>query len=169
MEYIDIYDKFKNPTGIIRERHAKINEDEHALTVHICIFSSDDKMLIQQRQPTKKMFPNYWGISVSGGVMAGETSQIAATRELGEELGINNDFEDFYPNLMINNKNFFEDFYIVKKDIDIANLKLQEEEVNQVKWATKDEIIKLIKFKKFIPFYYEDLISLLFKLEKNFK
>ncbi len=37
-------------------------------------------------------------------------------------------------------------FFLYKnKDIDISNLKLQTEEVSEVKWVDKDEIIKRVK------------------------
>lgn len=35
--------------------------------------------------------------------------------------------------------------YIARKDIDETELKLQEEEVSEVKWIDKDEIIEKIK------------------------
>ena len=40
--------------------------------------------------------------------------------------------------------NHFNEYYIINKDIDISNLTLQEEEVSEVKWVEKDDIIKRI-------------------------
>ena len=40
---------------------------------------------------------------------------------------------------------------ILYKDIDINNIKVQKEEVKNIKWLTKEEINKLIQEKKTIP------------------
>ncbi len=56
---------------------------------------------------------------------------------------------------------WFDDIYILSKDIDISNLILQKDEVSAVKWANKSEIIKMIELGSFIP-YESSLISLLF-------
>ena len=38
----------------------------------------------------------------------------------------------------------FNEYYIVNKDIDISKLILQEEEVSEVKWFKKDDVIRRI-------------------------
>jgi len=37
------------------------------------------------------------------------------------------------------------EYYIASKEVDITKLQLQEEEVSEVKWIDKDEIIERIK------------------------
>ena len=100
-------------------------------------------MLIQQRQPFKKGWPNLWDITLSGHSLTGETSQQSAAREMQEELGLNYDFTDIRPYFTVNFKNGFDDFYFLKaEEIDMSTLKLQEEEVQ----AVFDELEK--EFKK---------------------
>ena len=41
--------------------------------------------------------------------------------------------------------NHFNEYYIAKKEIDLNSLKLQREEVSEVKWMDKEEIINRIK------------------------
>ena len=41
--------------------------------------------------------------------------------------------------------NHFNEYYIVNKEVDIRNIKLQKEEVSEVKWIDKEEIIEKIK------------------------
>ena len=41
--------------------------------------------------------------------------------------------------------------FVIYSDIDINDIKLQKEEVSDVKWITKDEMNKLIKDKKVVP------------------
>ncbi|MFK7819501.1 MAG: NUDIX domain-containing protein [Planctomycetaceae bacterium] len=56
--------------------------------VHIFVFRSAGKMLIHKRTKTKEEFPDVWTASASGHVSAGEDYDIAAPRELCEELGV---------------------------------------------------------------------------------
>ena len=51
--------------------------------------------------------------------------------------------------------------YLIQKDLEISQLKLQYEEVQAVKWASKDEIFQMIDKQIFIP-YHKSLIKLLF-------
>lgn len=53
-------------------------------------------------------------------------------------------FDVFNEKGNIINKHFNE-YYIVNKDIAISNLSLQTEEVSEVKWVDKDEIIKRVQ------------------------
>ena len=41
--------------------------------------------------------------------------------------------------------NYFNEYYIENKEIDATKLQLQTEEVSEVKWIEKDEIIEKIK------------------------
>ena len=45
----------------------------------------------------------------------------------------------------------FVSMFVIYSDIDINDIKLQKEEVSDVKWITKDEMNKLIKDKKVVP------------------
>ena len=69
-------------------RGEKQPKNTYRIIVHICIFNSKGKMLIQQRQPFKKGFSNMWDITVGGSAIAGDDSRMAAQRELLEELGV---------------------------------------------------------------------------------
>lgn len=89
-----------------------------------------------------------------------EQSYVAAKRELFEELGIDISFEKLRASLTVNFEGGFDDFYLIEKDIELTQLKLQYEEVKAVKWASKDEIIKMINNHAFIP-YNAYLIELL--------
>ena len=92
MEYWDIYDINRQNTGKTMERGWDFGPDDYTSVMHICIFNSKGEMLIQQRLATKKTWPNLWDVSVGGHVTAGETSQMGASRELFEELGLKRDF-----------------------------------------------------------------------------
>ena len=161
MEYFDLYDKDRIPLGKQIERGKTIPENEYHIAVHVCVFNSENKMLIQQRQPFKAGWSNMWDISVGGSAVAGEKSAQAAQRELEEEIGLKISFDNLRPILTVHFDHGFDDIYTVNKDVEINELKLQYEEVQAVKWATESEILSMIADGSFIP-YHEHLISLLF-------
>jgi isopentenyldiphosphate isomerase len=161
MEKWDLYDQYRNKTKKQIIRGDAMSKDEFHIVVHVCIFNSKGEMLIQQRQPFKKGWPNLWDITCGGSAIAGDTSQAAASRELFEELGIHYTFDNIRPQLTVNFERGFDDYYLIEHEINLNDLRLQEEEVQAVKWASKEEIFNLIEQQKFIP-YYESFIAFLF-------
>ena len=162
MEKWDLYDQYRSKIGKIATRGDALPPGEFHLVVHVCIFNSKGEMLIQQRQPFKEGWPNLWDVSCGGSAVLGDTSQQAAARELFEELGFQYDFEQMRPQLTVNFRYGFDDYYLIECDLDVNELTLQAEEVQAVKWASKEEILKLIEAKQFLP-YYESLIAFLFE------
>ena len=167
MELWDIYDKERVNTGQTMVRGSDFAEGHYHLVVHVCIFNSKGEMLIQQRQPFKKGWSNMWDITVGGSAIAGDLSHTAAERELLEEIGYKIDLSDIRPHFSVNFEFGFDDYYLIEEDIDINKLILQYEEVQKVKWASKDEIIKMLEDGIFIP-YYKNLIELFFEMRKKY-
>lgn len=164
MEYFDLYDENRVNTGKKILRGEPCPQNLNRITIHLCIFNSKGEMLIQQRSNTKKSFPNVWDISLGGCVQAGETSKQAVQRELFEELGIDFNFENQRPFLTVNFDGGFDDYYIIKKDIDLKDVKFRDGEVQAVKWASIYEIIKLIGKRQFIQ-YNKHLIQALYLMK----
>lgn len=163
MELWDVYDADRQKTGKTMVRGEAFAEGAYHIVIHVCVFGSDGRMLIQRRQPFKEGWPDKWDVSVGGSAIAGETAGEAAARELGEELGLRIDLSGIRPHLTVNFPQGFDDYFLVEKDVDLSELKLQYEEVQDAKWATKDEILNMISDGTFIPFRTE-LIELLFEL-----
>lgn len=166
MELMDVYDINRNKTNRTWIRGNEIQPGDFHLVVHVCIFNSDGEMLIQQRQRFKNGWPNLWDLTVGGSATAGDTSQMAAQRELYEEIGLKLDFQHLRPHLTINFEKGFDDIYLIEENVLIHTLTLQQEEVQNVKWASREEILTMIKNEEFIP-YYESLIHLLFDSRKQ--
>ncbi len=164
MEIWDLYDKERVKTGETVIRGRKFNSDRYRVVVHICIFNSDGKILIQHRQPFKKGWSNLWDISVGGHIISGETSSQGAEREVFEELGYKINLENIRPSLTINFDSGFDDIYIIKSDVDIGSLSLQYEEVSEVKWASVNEIFSMIDNGTFIP-YHKSYIQILYDMK----
>ena len=161
MELLDLYTAERERTGMTMVRGEPTPEGFYRLVVHVCIFDTRGRMLIQQRQPFKKGWSNLWDVSVGGCAVAGDTSRTAAARETREELGLELDFSDARPTMTIHWENGFDDYYAVTRDVDPDSLRLQYEEVQRVKWADREEILQMIDDGRFIP-YDRSLIELLF-------
>ena len=166
MELFDIYDRDRNKTGETMERGTPVPKGFYRMVVHVCIFNSDGKMLIQRRQPFKRSWSGMWDLTVGGSSVAGDTSLTAAIRETSEEVGVQLAPDELKRVLTIQTECIFDDIYIVQKDLDETSLTLQYEEVEQVKWADIAEIKSIIKDGSFIP-YHESLIDLLFFLKDH--
>ncbi len=162
MEYQDLYNLHRQKINIIHKRGETMPPNTYRIVIHVCIFDSNNKMLIQKRTENKSSWPNMWDVSVGGHVLVNETSEAAAMRETKEELGIDIDLNNQCPILTNHFENGFDDFYIVVKDID--KIMIQEEEVSEVKWASEKEILQMIYDHTFIP-YYTSFISLLFEMK----
>lgn len=167
MEVWDVYDVNRNKTDKIAVRGNPLGEGEYHLVVHVCIFNSKDEMLIQQRQSFKSGWPNMWDITAGGSAVSGDDTKSAAEREVLEELGIKVDLQRIRPKLTINFADGFDDIYLVDQDVDLNDLKLQYEEVQNARWASKDEILRMIENKEFIP-YFPSYIALLFECREQY-
>lgn len=163
MQVLDVYDKYKNLTGkkILKNNYNELSSNEYTLFAYVAIFNNENEMLIQKRQDNLDRHPNFWDISASGHVVSGETSDEAIERKLYEELGHKHKFLEDIAYFTINANKSFGDVYIINEDININNLRLDYTKVQNVTWATKDEILQLIEEGKFIP-YTEGFIELLF-------
>ena len=102
MELVDLYDENRVPLGRTAERGGAKGPGELRMVVHVCIFDSAGRLLIQRRTPEKFIWPGLWDVSVGGGVDAGETSRQGAEREVREELGFPLDLSGRRPTVTVN-------------------------------------------------------------------
>ena len=88
MEYWDIYDAEKRPTGRTMKRNDWCLKDgEYHLTVLGVVARPDGTYLITKRVMTKAWAPGWWEVS-GGAAQAGESSEEAVCREVREETGL---------------------------------------------------------------------------------
>ncbi len=161
MELFDLYTADREKTGQTMVRGEPVPEGLFRLVVHVCIFHPDGRMLIQQRQPFKKGWSGLWDVTVGGCAVSGDCSRAAAERETREELGLSVDLSGVRPTLTIHWEHGFDDIYVLTQAVDLHSLRLQPEEVQNVRWASLDEILQMIDSGQFIP-YEKSLIALLF-------
>ncbi|MCL2384023.1 MAG: NUDIX domain-containing protein [Oscillospiraceae bacterium] len=160
-ELIDVLDeKTGEKTGkVILKSVAHRNGNWHA-AIHILIVNKDkSKTLLQKRSDCKDLYPSTWDIAVGGHIGSGENDIDSAKRELEEELGIKVDDKDLCRLEIVKEQlnsggvvsNEFVSVFVVYADIDIADIKLQVDEVAEVKWCTYDELKKLMDSGKLFP------------------
>lgn len=153
-EFIDVLNKngeYMNKTAT-REECFKNGLWHKAVLVFI-ISNDNNKVLLQQRSANKKLWPNLWDITAGGHVLAGEFGYQAVIRETKEEIGIDIKKEEleFIGSTISETikgdivNRLFNENYIVHKDIDLKDIKLQEEEVQDIKWFDKETVINKIK------------------------
>ena len=141
MERMDLYDAQRRPLGRTAERGEKLPEGIYHLMAHILVFHPDGRILIQRRQPFKKYWSGLWDITTGGGALAGEDTARAAMRELTGRR----------PAFTLNQGRTFDDYFLVEQAVDLSSLRLQPSEVAEVAWATAEEILQMIREKRFVP------------------
>jgi isopentenyldiphosphate isomerase len=134
--------------------------------VAVGVFNSRDELLIQQRAVDKVEWPGAWDITAGGSVVAGESSQQGAARELWEEVGIAYDFTGVPPHLTVTSATEFLDIYLIDLDCDPAALQLQTAEVQAVRWAGRDEVLALVDAGTMCR-YHKPLVELVFALRRS--
>lgn len=163
MEILDLYDRERIRTNETIVRGSTVPKDRYHLVIHICIFNHKGEMLIQKRSNSKANWPGLWDVSVGGAVQQGNHSWQQAQLELREELGLNYDFSQVRPSLTVNFEFGFDDFYLLNMDPELRSLHLQAEEVDEVMWASKEKILKMMEEGSFLN-YQPSLISTLFAM-----
>lgn len=161
-EYMDLYDQFRHQlTGQTILRGNQLKPDTYHLVAHVCLFNQEGQMLIQQRKADKKLWPGLYDFSAAGAVVKGETTNLAAQREVKEELNLDIDLTKVRPQLSMTFPFGFDDIYCVQSDFTLSDMTIDEAEVASIKFADKTEIIAMINAGTFIN-YKIGLIELLF-------
>lgn len=164
MEKWDLYDKNRNMLDRKAYRGDKLNDDEFHLVVNTWIINNENEFLVSQRS-INKSHPLMWECT-GGSALMGEESIDAAIREAKEELSISLDKKDgiligstlrYYENC-----NDILDVWLFKIDnYEDLNIKIQEEELNDYKWLSKNEILDLYNEGKFeANAYFNEILNI---------
>lgn len=149
MEMRDLYDINRNLIGKRIFKGDIIPENTYIMIVVIFIQNDKNEFLIQKRSIQKD---GLWA-TTGGHPKSGESSLDGIITEVKEELGIVIDRPILFK--QASGKNTICDLYYIKKNIDLKDIILQEEEVSSVKWASIDEINELMKNNEFKESHYE--------------
>lgn len=178
-EYIELLDKHNKPSGqrILKSEAHRIGL--HHASVHIWFFTDKNEVLLQKRHASKLTFPNLWDISVAGHIAHSELPLAAAIREIEEEIGITtnekalrnigtSNHKHTHPNGIIDYE--LHHIYIARLKSNLSDLKIQEEEVSEIKLIPIDVLKFELKNNKesYVP-HGEDYYNRIFDAIKQFK
>lgn len=155
-ETIDIVTKNGEPTGKTALKSEAHKNGWYHNTIHLWLFTSEGKILLQQRSQKKVIYPLLWDVSVAGHIDAGETFINAVLRETKEEIGLllepNNLYhigtflhKTNYGNIQDNE---FHQVFLAELHIEFNKLIPQEDEVENLKLVTLKEFDALLKDSK---------------------
>lgn len=130
-----------------KPRHL-IQKDDIYRTSGLWITNSKGDILLAQRQSTKKNDPGKWGPAVAGTIEEGESYKDNVIKEAFEELELKNIKPIEGPiKRHFGKHNYFAQRFYLKVDKKISDFKIAKDEVEQIKWFSRDELQKLIKEK----------------------
>ena len=165
MELLDVLDENGNKTGEVEERSEIYRKGLWHRSSHVWIINDDNELLVQKRNPYKATFPNLWAISVAGHVDSGETSRDTAVREVKEEVNLDIDPNELEYLFTIKRETpykdsylrVFDDVYLLHKNIDCEQTKLQVEELTDIKYVYYEYLEKIFKEhdKDYVPYTEE--------------
>ncbi len=160
MEILDICDEQGQPTGQTVERAVAHRDGVPHRTAHVWIVREREgrtQILLQRRSREKESFPGMYDTSSAGHIPAGADYLPSALRELEEELGIRAWREQlheagsfriryekfFHGNLFRDNE--FTRVFVYREPLDESRLRLQESEVEDVRWFDLEEVREEIR------------------------
>lgn len=137
MALITIVDRNDEVIGL-RERKQKEDNDIYRIS-GLWLENSKGEILIAQRSFNKKDGPGLWGPAVGGTVENNESYRECIVRETEEELGLTGLKFKIGPKFFLNHptRRRFCQMFTAKLASETADFKLQEEEVESVRWVTK--------------------------------
>ena len=152
-EQIDVLDENEGFTGEIIGRDEAHKTGAWHRAVALYIVNSKNQVLLQKRSKHKKTWAGCWDMTCGGHAEAGSFGLITVIREADEELGITLCEKDicYMCGYRSNNKHgkiwdrHFNEYYIAFKDVDTKDLKIQEGEVDEVKWVSYKKFKKMVE------------------------
>lgn len=141
-------------------------------TARVFVCNSQGGVLLQLRSKNKELYADRWDVGAAGHIAAGENCMDAAIREAKEEIGLIvapadlellavEKFQLVWGNL---DEKAFGYTYLAKFDGSIGELKIQAEEVQELKFISVGELEKDVKIspQKYSPHpesYWQMLIN----------
>ncbi|KGK30301.1 NUDIX domain-containing protein [Cellulophaga sp. E6(2014)] len=144
-------------------------------TVHIWFYTKNHQILLQQRGKDKNTFPLLLDVSVAGHIHAGEAIEVAALREIEEEIGllvskkdlkkigVFKSIQNHHPELIDAE---FHHTFIAELKVPLQELIKQESEVEDLQLTSlikfSEETWGMANSKKYVPHsatYYKTVIK----------
>jgi 8-oxo-dGTP pyrophosphatase MutT (NUDIX family) len=148
-EVVTIVDDHNQVVGALPRSEMRARRLPHRST-YILVFNRRGELFVQKRTLTKDVFPGYFDPVAGGVVLAGETYEAGALRELEEELGIRD----------IPLRTHF-DFYLADESVRVwgrvfsclhdGPMRLQAEEIESGEFLAPDEVLDRARRGSYTP------------------
>lgn len=157
-ELRDLYDINSQKTDKTYRKGEFIPKGYYPMVVMVVIRNSKGEFLMQKRVKSKG---GDWGVT-GGHPKSGETPIEGIVTEVKEELGLDFLKEEFIEyDSGCDGKDCYK-MYFVSKDINIEDIKIQEEELSEVRWFSMEELKHMVNINEL----NEDQISCFIKVCK---
>ena len=141
-EILEIVDENNNFIGTAARKECHGNPNLIHRTAHLIVVNENDEILLQKRSMDKDIQPGKWDTAVGGHFIPGENPDQAVRREMNEELGIcKNSSVIFLFEMKIRNDIESENVSVYKL-ISNGPFVVQEEEIDEIKFWAKEELIE---------------------------
>lgn len=161
IEWFDIVDE--DGTVIDKASRSQCHNGSKYLhpVVHVHVFNSEGKLLLQKRKLTKDIQPGKWDTSVGGHIQSGEALEDAIKREVLEEIGIPIDLA----RLRTIGRYVFEseierEFVYSYAYTHDGPFRIQEEEIDEVRFLSIADIDALIAAGETTPNFNQESVLL---------
>ena len=150
-----------------KKRDDITSKDIYRVTA-LWIINSKNEILLTHRSETKKNDPDKWQPAVAGTVENNESYLENIIKETKEEIGLTITEQDIIPleKVLIEGKwNFFLQRYLLRKDIELTSLKMEDGDVKGIQWMRFEEIDKILDTN---PEYFVSSFPKIIKILKEY-
>ena len=116
---------------------------------YILVFNQKGELFVQKRTMSKDIYPGYWDVAAGGVVLAGESYEHSAERELEEELGVTAPLNFLFDNYYEDDDNRV--WGRIFSCIHEGPFTLQEEEVEYGRFMTIEQALWMSGQEPFTP------------------
>jgi isopentenyldiphosphate isomerase len=162
-ELLFVVDQNNNPT---QAKPRKVTHTKHLWhrCSHIWVINSKNQVLCQRRSRLKDVNPGKWEAHFGGHVKDKEEYIDNALIESKEEIGLDRNKDDmiFFKTYKYDKDNEFQGIFYTYWNGNANNLKLEKEEVDEIKWVNIIDLQKIFKDKDKQWVYHgyeEDLLN----------
>ncbi len=158
-ELVDIVDDNDRVVATVTRAVMRAGRLQHR-AVSIAVMSSDRRLLVHRRADDKDVWPGMWDMAAGGVVAAGESYEVAARRELAEELGA-----------AVADLQYLGDGRFVDESVALIGrgylgvhdgpFTFTDGEIAEVRWVNAAELQALMTTERFVPDNIELLLPLL--------
>jgi len=136
----------KNDEIIGYKERGTLNQSDIYRVSALWIQNSKGEMLLAQRSFNKKHNPGQWGPAVAGTNDEGESYKSNIIKEAEEEIGLKNyHLKKAFYEFIDGEYKYFVQWFFALVDKEVKEFTIQEEEVEKIKWFSKEELTNEFK------------------------